>query len=157
MLSQERFTTLVHKYINTVYRVALHYTKSPSDAEDIVQNTFLKLYQEPKEFASEVHIRNWLIRVAVNEGKKLLLSPWRSHVPYEDYAASLPFPSPEHGQVFDAVMALPQKYRMPIYLHYYEGYSTQEIAGILRIPHATVRTHLSRGRQLLRQQLQEDE
>lgn len=157
MLSKERFTQLVQAHIHTVFRIALHYTKNPTDAEDITQDTFLKLYREPKEFESEEHIRNWLIRVAVNESKKQLRAPWRKWVPYEEYAASLPFPSPEHGELFDAVMALPKKYSLPIYLHYYEGFSTQEIARLLRTPHATVRTHLSRGRQLLRQQLQEVE
>lgn len=157
MLTQDQFTYLVQKYINTVFRVALHYTKNPADAEDIVQNTFLKLYQQQKDFQSEEHIRAWLIRVAVNEGKKHLRSPWRSHVPYEEYAASLHFPVPEQREVWEEVMALPRKYRLPIYLHYYEGYTTPEIAKLLGIPHATVRTHLSRGRQLLREQLQEVE
>ena len=157
MMTQDFFTHLVQTHISTVFRVALHYTKNPTDAEDIVQNTFLKLYQQKKAFESEAHIRAWLIRVAVNEGKKFLRSPWRSHVPYEEYAASLSFPSPEQREVWEEVMALPRKYRLPIYLHYYEGYSTGEIAKILSIPHATVRTHLSRGRQLLREQLQEVE
>lgn len=157
MLTQEQFTQIVQTYINTVFRVALHYTKNPADAEDLVQNTFIKLWQEQKEFDSRDHIRAWLIRVAVNEGKKHLCSPWRSHVPYEEYAASLNFPAPEQQEVWQEVMALPRKYRMPIYLHYYEGYTTQEIARLLGIPHATVRTQLSRGRQLLRTQLQEVE
>ena len=157
MLTQDQFTYLVQKYINTVFRVSLHYAKNPTDAEDIVQNTFLKLYQQQKDFQSEEHIRSWLIRVAVNEGKKHLRSPWRSHVSYEDYAASLHFPAPEQREVWEEVMALPRKYRLPIYLHYYEGYTTQEIAKLLGIPHATVRTQLSRGRQLLRTQLQEVE
>lgn len=155
MLTHEKYTKLVQSYIDTVFRIALNYTKNPTDAEDIVQNVFLKLLQEKKEFASDEHIRNWLIRVTVNEGKKHIRSPWRSHVPYEEYVASLSFPSPEHRELFDAVMALPAKYRLPIYLHYYEGYSTGEIGQILHIPQATVRTHLSRGRELLRHQLQE--
>lgn len=70
MLTQEQFTQIVQTYINTVFRVALHYTKNPADAEDLVQNTFTKLWQEQKEFDSRDHIRAWLIRVAVNEGKK---------------------------------------------------------------------------------------
>lgn len=157
MLTHEKFTQLVQTYIDTVFRIALNYTKNPSDAEDIAQNVFLKLYKEQRVFDSDEHIRNWLIRVAVNEGKRHIRSPWHNHVPYEEYVSSVPFPSPEHGELFDAVMSLPVKYRLPIYLHYYEGYSTGEIGQILRIPHTTVRTHLSRGRELLRKQLQEVE
>jgi RNA polymerase sigma-70 factor (ECF subfamily) len=150
-------TVLYDCMADQMYALAFSILKNPADAEDLVQNTFIKLWQEQKEFDSRDHIRAWLIRVAVNEGKKHLRSPWRSHVPYEEYAASLNFPAPEQQEVWQEVMALPRKYRMPIYLHYYEGYTTQEIARLLGIPHATVRTQLRRGRQLLRTQLQEVE
>ena len=153
MLTQEQFTQIVQTYINTVFRVALHYTKNPADAEDLVQNTFIKLWQEQKEFDSRDHIRAWLIRVAVNEGKKHLRSPWRSHVPYEEYAASLNFPAPEQQEVWQEVMALPRKYRMPIYLHYYEGYTAKEIGKILDAKESTVLSWLSRGREALRKEL----
>ena len=157
MFTHEKFTQLVQRYIDTVFRIALNYTKNPTDAEDIVQNVFLKLYAEKKEFQSDEHIRNWLLRVVVNEGKKYVRSPWRDTSSYEEYISSVPFPSPEHRELFAAVMALPKKFRLPIYLHYYEDYSTREIADILRIPHGTVCTNLSRGRALLREQLQEVE
>ncbi len=157
MFTHEKFTHLVQTYIDTVFRIALNYTKNPFDAEDIAQNVFLKLYKQHKEFESDEHIRNWLIRVTVNEGKKHISSPWRSMAPYEDYVATVSFSSEQHRELFDALMRLPVKYRLPIYLHYYEDYSTGEIAQILRIPKGTVCTNLSRGRQLLREQLQEVE
>ena len=136
--------------------MALNYTKHVPDAEDIVQDVFLALLRYEKPFESEDHIRYWLIRVTVNQCKKWHRSPWRKHIPFEEYAAGLPA-SQENRQVLEAVMALPRKYRMPIYLYYYEQYSTGEIAEILKLPKGTVCTHLSRGREMLKWNLQEGE
>ena len=71
------------------------------------------------------------------------------------YAEQLAFKTPEHSELFHAVMALPQKYRVPLFLHYYEGYSCEEISQFLGIPNATVRTRLRRGREQLKTNLQE--
>lgn len=155
MFTDEQFTALAKKYIDTVFRVALNYLKNGSDADDVTQNVFLKLWKEKKPFDSEEHIRYWLVRVTINECKSLLRSPWRSAENFEDYARTLRFDTPEHSDLFYAVMALPQRYRVPIYLYYYEGYSTDEISAMLRLPRATVTTHLHRGRKLLKDELQE--
>lgn len=155
MMNDEQFTRLTRRYIDTVFRVALNYLRNPADAEDVTQTAFEKLLRERKPFENEEHIRNWLIRVAVNECKRLLRSPWRRNEPLEDYARSLAFETPAQSELFRAVMGLPKKYRVAIYLHYYEGYSTQEIGDIMRIPKNTVCSHLKRGRELLRKELQE--
>lgn len=157
MLTNEQFTCYAKKYIDTVFRVALNYMKSGTDADDITQNVFLKLLKEPKPFSGDEHVRNWLIRVTINECKKALRSPWRSAENFEDYAAKLSFVTPEHSELFYAVMDLPKKYRIPIYLYYYEEYSTEDIAFMLKIPQATVCTQLKRGRELLKKVLQEVE
>lgn len=155
MFTDEQFTCLARKYIDTVFRVAFNYLKSAADADDVTQNVFLKLWKERKPFDSEEHIRNWLIRVTINECKTLLRSPWRNADNIDDYARTLQFETQEHSELFYAVMKLPMKYRMPIYLYYYEGYSTEEISSILSVPRATVATQLRRGRELLRKILQE--
>lgn len=155
MFTDEQFTRLAKKYIDTVFRVALNYLKSGADADDVTQNVFLKLWKEKKPFASDEHIRNWLIRVTINECKSMLRSAWHSTENFDDYARTLTFVTPEHSELFYAVMELPKKYRMPIYLYYYEGYSTEEVASILSIPRATVATQLRRGRELLKTFLQE--
>lgn len=155
MFTDEQFTRLAKKYIDTVFRVALNYLKSGADADDVTQNVFLKLWKEKKAFESDEHIRNWLIRVTVNECKSMLRSPWRSAENFDDYARTLTFVTPEHSELFYAVMELPKKYRVPVYLYYYEGYSTEEVASILSIPRATVATQLRRGRELLKTFLQE--
>lgn len=155
MMTNEQFTCLARQYIDTVYRVAFNYIKSSADAEDITQNVFLKLLQEKRTFYSDDHVKNWLIRVTVNECKNLVRSRWWKTQPYEEYAASLTFDNPAQSDLFHAVMALPRKYRIPIYLHYYEGYSTQEIGKVLKLPKNTICTQLKRGRELLRESLQE--
>ena len=155
MMNDEQFTRLVGRYIDTVFRVALNYLRNPADAEDVTQITFEKLLKEKRSFEGDEHIRNWLIRVAVNECKKLLRSPWRKVEAIEDHLTAVSFDNPAHSELYRAVMELPKKYRMAIYLHYYEGYSTQEIGTIMRIPKNTVCSHLKRGRELLRKQLQE--
>lgn len=155
MMDNEQFTRLAGRYIDSVFRVALNYVRNTADAEDITQNVFEKLLGEPKIFENDDHVRNWLIRVTVNECKKLLRSPWRRHEPIEDYLTAVSFDNTAHSDLFRAVMGLPKKYRIAIYLHYYEGYSTQEIGQILRIPKNTVCSHLKRGRELLKNELQE--
>ena len=157
MLTNQQYTCLVERYIDTVFRIALHYTNSAHDAEDITQNVFLALLRNQKDFESDDHIRHWLIRVAVNESKKLLRSPWRRHISFEEYLATQPEATSEDRDILRSVMALPRKYRLPIYLYYYEEYSTQEIADILKIPKGTVCTNLKRGRELLKLSLEEDE
>lgn len=155
MFTDEQFTRLAKRYIDTVFRVALNYLRSSVEADDVTQNVFLKLWKEKKPFQNEEHIKNWLIRVTINECKSVLRSPWRKAENFEEYAEKLRFVTTEHSELFYAVMELPKKYRMAIYLYYYEGYSTEETAEILKISKATVATHLHRGRQLLRKLLQE--
>ena len=85
------------------------------------------------------------------------LSPWKRIEPIEDYASTLSFTSPEHSELFYAVMDLPKKYRVPIFLHYYEDYSCEEISSFLGIANATVRTRLRRGREMPKTEIQEGE
>lgn len=156
-MTNERFTCLAETYMDTVFRLAFSYIKSRSDADDITQNVLLKLLRYEGEFESEAHVKHWLIRVTVNECRSAWRAPWRKHEDIEEYANSLAMPSREHRDLFEAVMGLPQKYRTVIYLFYYEGYSTREVAALLSVPEATVRTQLMRGRERLRKTLTEAE
>ena len=155
LFTDAQFTCLVDKYIDTVFRVALNYLKVSADAEDITQSVFEKLLRQRKEFESDDHIRHWLIRVTINECKHLLRSPWRKVGNLDDYARTIPFETTEQSDLYLSAMDLPKKYRLPIYLYYYEGYSTKEIAEILKIPNGTVCTNLRRGRELLKKHLLE--
>lgn len=156
MMTNEQFTGFAQRYIDTVFRVAYNYLKSSADADDVTQNVFLKLLNEKKDFESDAHVKNWLIRVTINECKDMSRSRWRKMESFEDYAGSLSFEDPSHSDLFYAVMALPKKYRLPIYLHYYEDYSTEEIGKILKLSKNTICSQLRRGRDLLRKSLQEE-
>ncbi|RKJ40677.1 sigma-70 family RNA polymerase sigma factor [Acutalibacter sp. 1XD8-33] len=153
-MTAEEFSGYVREYGDMVYRVALNACKNPADAEDILQTALLKLYREKSPFESPEHVRRWLIRVAVNEAKKLARSAWlRKTLPLEDYAATLEFQAPEESELFLQVMALPAKYRTPLYLYYYEGYPVREVAALCGLKESTVQTRLQRARQALKQAL----
>jgi RNA polymerase sigma factor, sigma-70 family len=155
MYTDEQFTSRAERYIDTVFRVAFSYMKSRADADDITQNALIKLYHSKKEFEDDAHVKHWLIRVTINECKKALLSPWRRSEPVENYASTLSFETEEHSEIFYAVMNLPRKYRVAVFLHYYEDYSADEISELLGIPKSTVYTHLKRGREKLKITLSE--
>ncbi|MDD6089126.1 MAG: sigma-70 family RNA polymerase sigma factor [Clostridiales bacterium] len=154
-MNNEEFETLAKRHMDMVYRLAFNYMKSASDADDVTQNVLLRLLKNGKPFASGEHARYWLVRVTVNECRRALRSPWRRVGDIGEYAESLQFETPEHSELFYAVMELPEKYRTAIYLHYYEGYSTKEIAEIIGVPAATVRTRLRRAREQLKTGLKE--
>ena len=157
-----QFERAVSNFKNNIYGIAFHYFRNPQDAEDIVQEVFLKLYRETKEFESEEHLRNWLIRVTINQCKKISVSSWfTKHTSLPEYAAGI-WPDPqeekmgnEESDLFLNVMALPKKYRIAVHLYYYEDYSTKEIAELLRVKEATVRTRLARARKMLKDTLSE--
>ena len=156
MLTKEEFACAVRDYKDTVFRVAFGYMKNRDDADDITQNVFLKLFKSDTAFETPEHLRSWLIRVAVNECKSVFRMPWRKMENIEDYAEQLAMPTPKHTELLSTVMGMPEKYRVIIYLFYYEEYSTEEIADLLGIPAATVRTRLARGRKRLKNILTED-
>ncbi len=155
-MTNAQFSDCAERYMDTVFRVAFNYLRSGADADDATQNVFLKLLKEKRQFESDAHIKNWLIRVTINECKNIVRSRWWHTESFEDYAATLIFDNSAHSDLFYAVMDLPKKYRMPIYLHYYEEYSTTEIASILKLPKNTICTQLRRGRELLRTSMLEE-
>lgn len=143
-------------YRDNIYAIGLNYFGNPTDADDIVQETFYKLSRSSMDFDSEEHIRNWLIRVAVNECKRISLSFWwRKRQPLEEYLKTIPFETKEESDLLSEVMKLKAKYRQVIHLFYYEGYSTGEIADILHISQSVVITRLARARNQLKDNLQE--
>lgn len=147
---------LYKKYRDNIFAIGLNYFGNPSDADDIVQETFFKLSKSRTDFDSEDHIRNWLIRVAVNECKRISLSFWwRKRQPLEEYLETIPFETKEENELFSEIMKLKPKYRQTIHLFYYEGYSSAEIAEILHVSQSTVTTRLARARHQLKENLQE--
>lgn len=146
---------IVERYRDMVFRLAYTYLRDPADADDVTQDVFVKLFRSTSSFESDDHLRFWLVRVTVNECKSLFRKPWRRVEDIESYAQTLEAPAEESRELLVSVMRLPEKYRVPLVLRYYAGFSTDEIARLLRIPAATVRTRLARGRQRLRAVLEE--
>ena len=147
---------LMNMYKNNVFATAFSICKNASDAEDIVQDTFLQYYMTHKNFESEQHIRAWLLRVAINKAKNIQSSFWRRNgMPLDDYIETLSFETPETKELFEEVMKLPEKYRVVVHLFYYEDYSIKEIAKILGTTESNIKVRLSRGRAKLKDALKE--
>ena len=147
---------IYEKYKDNIFAIGFNYFKNSIEADDVVQETFFKLARCGRDFESEEHLRNWLIRVAVNECKRVSLSSWvKKKVSLEEYSGQIDFETQEESRVFTAVMSLPKKYRQVIHLYYYEDCCTAEIADILGISQTAVTTRLLRGREKLKQNLLE--
>lgn len=157
-MTDQRFHEAVELYGDMVFRLAYSYLKNRADAEDVMQESLLKLYVEPREFESPDHEKHWLLRVAANECKKLLRSPWRRRTdPLDEAEEAAVFDRPAQSELFRQVMALPPKYRAVVHLYYWEGYGQGEIGEILHISRTAVQTRMSRARALLKKELSDDE
>ena len=141
---------LFHRYRDDVYRLAVNYTRSPQEAEDICQTVFMKLMQQELTPGKE---RAWLMQVTANECRDLLRSSWwKKTVPLE---TAEPRSRGGVDETLFLLRKLPPQYRVVLYLHYYEQYTTTEIAQLLKIPTGTVSTRLKRGRDQLKSMLKE--
>lgn len=154
-MTDQQFVPLAQRYMDTIFRIAYSYLRSQADADDVTQDVLIQLYKTDTAFESDDHLKHWLIRVTVNRCKNIFRSPWRKVEDIADYENSLTFEAPEHRELFDAVMALDKRYRLPVLLYYYEGYSQKEIAGLLGVPEETIRTRLFRARGKLKTTLTE--
>ena len=154
MRTETEVSNAIESYSDMVLRLCGVYLKNDADAEDIFQNVFLKYALRDRPFENAEHEKAWFIRVTVNACKDLLKSFFRTRtVPLTELPDYLSGLAPERLTVLEAVWALPGAYRDVIYLHYYEGYTAPEIAGILHRNPNTVYTHLARGKAMLRESL----
>lgn len=155
-MEQSTFLALAEQYKDTVFRIALNYYGNTYDADDTVQDVMIKLLRSDKVFENEEHARSWIIRVTVNQCKNTLrMARLRRHADLEDVDVPVQFQYPEQGDLYLEVMSLPERYRMPLYLFYYEELSVAEIAGILGLKPSAVTTRLSRARNHLKNKLTE--
>ncbi len=149
--TNEYMQYVLDNYSKLLIRLAFTYVKNMHDAEDIAQDVFVSLMKRGYGFESEEHEKAWLLRVAINKCKNDLKSSWKKlNVPLDEDISYLP---EEDSEVLDIVLNLPVKYRTVIHLHYYENYSINEIAELLRRKPATIGTWLARGRNLLKSNL----
>lgn len=155
-LTKEEVASLYRQHMGMVYQICLMLLKNVPDAEDAVQTVFRKLLEYGGPFQNPEHERAWLIVTARNECKNQLKHWWRTRRAGEEELETIPWAQPEDGEVWEALLSLPERERTALYLHYYQGYSTDETAELMGTKPATLRTWLFRARGKLKQRLEAD-
>ena len=145
-MTEQALCNAMRLHGDTVYRLALCRMQNIADAEDVYQDVFLRLLQQTADWDGE-HTKAWLIRATLNSCADLHRFRLRRPVlALEDIPDAAQSGDPRGVELWDAVARLPEKLRTAVHLHYAEGYSTEEIAALLGVPPATVRTRLRRAR-----------
>ncbi len=149
---------VIERYQSAVFGLALAKTGSRADAEDVFQEVFLAYYQSQKHFHDEEHRKAWLLRTTVNHCRRITASTWRRKTaPLEEgeeaAAPAFSFQTEEENRVWEALSALEEGYRLPLYLYYFQELTTREIGEALSLRPGAVRMRLSRGRDMLREAL----
>lgn len=146
---------VVQKYSDLVYRLALMKVQDRHIADDVFQDVFLKYMKYKDTLHDEEHEKAWMIKVTINTCKTYFLSSWKRKMTSMDQ--EIPVLRKEHSELYYQVMELPDKYRLPLFLFYYEGYSIKEIAAQLHRKETTIKTQLKRGRSLLKDAMKGDD
>lgn len=145
---------IIDRYADMVYRIALTQMKNIHDAQDIFQEVFLRLVKNIDSIENEEHLKAWLIRVTLNCSKTNLMSGWRKHTqPLEEEQNQIAFETEEASDLYEQIQKLPKKYRTVLYLFYYEDLPIKKICEITGQKETTVKSQLSRARDMLRKQL----
>ena len=152
-MEREIVLELFDRYADMVYRVALSYLRSPQEAEDAAQTVFLKLLEGSTEIYAGKE-RAFLTKITINHCKNVLSAAKRHETLPLDETAQ--FAQPEDRELFHAVMELPEKYRIVVSLHYFEGYSLREISQLLHIGISAVSMRLYRAKNILKKQIGRD-
>ncbi len=141
------------KYADLLYRLALSHLQSAQDAEDAVQDVFMKYISAMPRFADENHEKGWFVRVTVNVCRdRLRKMKHRAYVPLEDVHNLAQHENTDSG-IFELIEKLAERYKTVIVLHYLEGYSVEEISELLKISASAVKMRLSRGRDILKKEV----
>lgn len=154
MRSEQEVNRAVEKYSDMIRRLCMIHLKNYADTEDIFQTVFLKYVLSSVSFENEEHEKAWLIRVTINACRDLLKSFFGSRTVSLDSLTEQPAEMlSDHREVLEAVLALPQKYRDVVYLHFYEDCTVPQISRILGKNVNTIYTLLTRSKKLLRETL----
>ena len=157
-VTKDYISDLLDKYSDMVLRIAYTYLKNRADAEDIVQDVFLRIIDKKPSFNDESHEKSWLIRATINMCKNKVNMFWNKNKcsidDVQEFAVSDKYNT--DTSVFQAVMALGETFRVVLYMLYYEGYSTPEIADVIGKNETTIRSLLHRARNKLKDMLKED-
>ena len=155
-LTTEEVASLYRRHAGMVYQISRMLLKNGPDAEDAVQNVFRKAMERDEPFDGPDHERAWLIVTARNECKNQLRHWWRAKRAEADALDALTWEQPEDGELWDMILRLPEHEKMALYLHCYQGYSTDETAKLMGKNPSTVRSWLCRARRKLKDLLEED-
>ena len=150
------YAQVIETFGNLVYRLCFVYLKNKQDADDAYQDVFVKLIEKKPVIKDDSHLKAWLITVTTNHCKNILRFQKFHRSEEIDYDC-FPASKTKDDQIITLVMDLPLKYRNVLFLYYYEGYSTKEIATLLKSNEATIRTHLKRGKETLRKLIELEE
>lgn len=158
-MTDEIYIKAVKLYADSLFKIAYSVCKNKDDAEDAVQQTFLNFYNCNRTFENDEHIKNYLVKITVNNCKHMFLSPWHKKVVLFDEYCNDDYYTidnmDEHFEVYNAVMSLPEKYRIVVHLYYFEDYNVKEIANIISEKETTIQTRLMRARNKLKNLLKE--
>lgn len=152
-ICNQSYEQIVVEYSDLVTRICFVHLNSYDDVKDCFQETFIKLYKYKKTFKDEEHLKAWLIRVCVNTCKDYQRKFYKS---MKDIDSVVIQTQDLYFEVLPILLTMDNKYRTPLYLYYYEGYSVDEIGKILKINSNTIKSQLSRGRLILKERLGDD-
>jgi len=144
---------ITRKYFEMIYKLAFNQTKSRDNADDVVQEVFLRYIKNNVVFKSEEHIKAWLIRVTINCSKNIFTNSWFKRTEGLSEDISVSFETKEESDIYTATTELPKKYRAVIHLFYYEDMSVAEIAKCLNEKESTIKSQLHRARIMLKSKL----
>lgn len=150
--SNEEIERIYREYSNTIYRICFAYMKSVPEAEDMVSDTFLQLIKKGPVFENAENEKAWLIRVAINLCKNSL-KHWYKKCVHIDLIKDTHENEHHVDETMEVIKTIPSKYKIVVYLYYYEGYNSKEISKILKKPSSTIRNHLTEAREILRERL----
>ncbi len=150
--NEEMFQRVYDQYADDIYRLCYSYMKNKMDAEDVLQETFLKYFRSRKMWESMEHSKAWLIVTASNQCKNMLKHWSRKNRDLDSCPEIAGEEKSEVDETWELVMGLPEKYKTIVYLYYYEGYDSREIGKIIHKPDSTVRTWLQQARKLLKRE-----
>ncbi len=151
---KEDIISIYNKYYSTIFKVSFLLLKNKDDAADITQTTFIKLLESNTTFENDTHIKAWLIKTCTNLSKNFLVHWSRKNCSIDTVSETFLSSQVKSSDLVNSVFSLPTKYKIAIYLYYYEGYNSMEIAKILNRKPSTIRSQLKKGRDLLKRKLQ---
>ncbi|MBQ7851131.1 MAG: RNA polymerase sigma factor [Clostridia bacterium] len=154
-MDREKFAGKIRELLPVLYRVSWTQLRQQADMEDAVQETIRRAWEKCAALRQEKYLQTWVVRILLNVCDDQRRRARRC-MPAELAAASTEPGYPQDTPLLDALMLLPERYRLPLQLHYVEGYDVKETAAMLRLPVGTVKSRLSRGREKLRDAVKEE-